>query len=311
MRSLSIVLTGASGFIGSKTSQCLADKFPSCSIIGVGRKKALSRQISNPNFEYISCDLVKDKIRDCLPGKTDILIHLAGDRRTFVRPEEYSAQFRSNVEITTRMADYASTAGIKLILYASTVYVYSGNSEVPFKEAFISLPRDNLGATKMASESLLNARAVAGQFRSLSFRIGTVYGPGSSEEQFIPQSIIKLCSPDPVAKFGAGDVKRDFVYIDDAARAFVAGVERLYDRDFAYDALNVGTNRATSIREVVQILAGDIGINKQIEFGTFNNIGSEADTDHQLDITRIRSILGWKPEVSLREGLHRTIEAFQ
>jgi nucleoside-diphosphate-sugar epimerase len=73
----------------------------------------------------------------------------------------------------------------------------------------------------------------------------------------------------------------------------------------------VGTDRSTSIREVVQIVADSIGTGKQIEFGTFKNVGSKADTDHQLDTKRIRSALGWHPEVSIEDGLHRTIKAFQ
>ena len=148
----------------------------------------------------------------------------------------------------------------------------------------LTIPGETLGATKLASEALLKARTYAGQFKALAFRIGTVYGPGASPEQFIPQAIKKLTSSDHVAKFGPADIRRDFICIDDVADAFVKAVERLYERDFMYEALNLGTNVSTSIKEIVAILAEITGSKKEIIFGTFKNIGSIADTDHQLDM---------------------------
>ncbi len=311
MTSRNIVVTGASGFIGSRVAEALAKTMPASAVHGVGRKAEPEKTVSLPNYRYLQHDMLAGDLTNVLPDKADVVIHLAGDRRTFVQSHEFTPQMHSNVLMTALMADYACFSGAALFLYASTVYVYSGNDSTPFTEDVVAIPRDNLGATKMASESLLKARAVAGQFKALSFRIGTVYGPGASSEQFIPQAIMKLSAPGPHARFGPGDVKRDFVYIDDVSTAFVKGVEVLYEQDFTYDALNVGTNRATSIRDIVEILADTLDTKKEIEFGTFQNVGSKADTDHQLDVSRISSVLGWKPEISVEEGLRRTIPAFQ
>lgn len=309
MTSLKIVVTGASGFIGSKVSLNLASEFPNFSIIGIGRKKMLVDNLDFPNYEYVTCDLMNVEMHKCLPGSVDVLIHLAGDRRTFVKLDDYSPQAVSNIIMTSHVADYAFLAKVKLFIYSSSVYVYSGNSTLPFKEGAFDIPGENLGATKLASESLLKARAIAGQFKALSFRIGTVYGPGASRRQFIPQAIIKLSSPDPAVKFGNGDVKRDFIFIDDVVQAFISGL-KLLEKNFTYNAMNVGTNVPTSIREVVQILADLLGSKKQIKFSKMNKSVNKADTDHQLDISVIHSVLKWQPEVSLREGLHKTIKSF-
>lgn len=309
MKAASILITGASGFIGSYLSQILSESFPSVSIVGTGRKKNTSLVKEYPNFEYIQCDLLdKSSIRKQLPNRVDILIHLAGDRRTFVELGEFSAQTISNTVMTSYIADYAYSAKTNLFLYASSVYIYSGNDVPPFRESAFGLPCENLGATKLASESLLNARAVSGHFKALSFRIGTVYGPGASSEQFISQAIKKLTSSDQVACFGAGHIKRDFIFIDDVVCAFNEGVKS-FGRNFTYDAFNIGTGIGTSIKDVVYLLADLICTNKKIEFSQQSYGRTDADKDHQLDLTRARSVLGWQPKISLREGLSRTIDS--
>jgi len=305
-----ILVTGASGFIGSRVSQALASKFPDASIIGIGRKENAPTLSDLQNCEYISCDLSNTELMNRLPRQVDVVVHLAGDRRTFIKNDEYTRQMVSNTVMTSRIADYASSAGARLFIYSSSVYVYSGNSTIPFKEDDLCIPGENLGATKLASESLLKARAVSGQFKAASFRMGTVYGPRSGATQFIPQAIMKLKSPEPTAKFGAGNVKRDFIFIDDVANAFAAAVSVLLEKDFTYEALNLGAGKAVSISEVVKVLSEEIGTGKKIEFSIPAGTGNKADTDHQLDVTRIHSVLGWQPEYSLADGLRQTIINF-
>lgn len=310
MNQVRILVTGASGFIGSKVAETLSKKFSDAVISGTGRSKSPFSPADPPNYKHIECDLMDSEIQKKLPDEIDVIIHLAGDRRTFVKPDELSKQAFSNILMTSHMADYAASAKVKLFLYSSSVYVYSGNKDIPFREEPLTIPRENLGATKLASEALLKARAFSGQFKAASFRMGTVYGPRSGATQFIPQAIMKLKSPDPAAKFGAGDVKRDFVYVDDVANAFTSAISVLLGKDFNYEALNVGSGKAVSIREVVKVLAEELGTEKKIEFSIPADKGNKADTDHQLDLTRIRSVLGWQPEYSLAEGLRQTIINF-
>lgn len=303
-----ILITGASGFIGSQVSQTLAKKLPGSIIIGVGRSMGLDTESSLRNYEYISCNLIDDNAYKGLPEKIDAVIHLAGDRRTFVDANEYTAQAVSNILMTSKVSDYAVRSKASLFIYASSVNVYSGNAEQPFKENLISIPVDNLGASKLSAESLLKARAISGQFKVLTFRIFTVYGPGARKDQFIPQAILKLLSSDPVAKYGPPDIKRDFVYIEDVVNAIFTGLV-WGEKDFTLETLNVGTGIATSIRQVVHLMADLIGTDKKIEFNAFSHMKNRADSDHLADIERIYSVLGWQPKISLEEGLRQTVNS--
>jgi nucleoside-diphosphate-sugar epimerase len=303
-----ILVTGASGFIGSKVALTLAKELPGSDIIGVGRSNGWDTKNPLRNYKYISCDLLDDKGYKDLPGKVDAVIHMAGDRRTFVDANEYTAQAVSNILMTSKVSDYALRSRASLFIYASSVNVYTGNAEQPFKENLINIPIDNLGASKLAAEALLKARAIAGQFKVLAFRIFTVYGPGARHDQFIPQAILKLLSSDTVAKFGPPDIKRDFVYLDDVVSAILSGLI-WGERDFTLEVFNVGTGIATSIRQVVHLMADLIGTEKKIEFNAFSHMINRADLNHQADLTRIKSVLGWQPTVSLREGLRQTVNS--
>lgn len=261
-----------------------------------------------PNCDYIECDLLDSNALSKLPKRIDVLVHLAGDGRSFIQPEEYTRQILSNIVVTANVADYATTAQAGLVVFASSGYVYSGNTTVPFREDSITLPAENLGSTKLGAESMLKARAIAGQFKALSLRIFTVFGPGSPPEQFIPEAIVKLTSSDMIAKFRSPDVKRDFVFIDDVVQAFIQSL-MLRNTDFTYDVFNIGTGLQTSTKEAVLLVANILGTSKQIEFDSGGRRPNPADTDHQADVMRSRSVLNWQAQVPLDIGLRRTIES--
>ena len=306
-----IVVTGASGFIGSWVLETLARECQGSSIIGVGRRADPPAWADRRNCEYVSADLLNPAIvRARLPAKIDVLIHLAGDARTFLKPEECIGQTEANVLLTAHMADYAAEAGAELFLLASSVYVYSGVATCPFHEDTLDVPAENLGATKIAGEALVKARALAGGFHALACRIFTVYGPRSRSTQFIPEAVRKLQSSDEVARFGAPEVRRDFVYVEDVAAAVMAGLA-FRNTGLPWAALNVGSGKSTSIRELVSLLADLLGVKKRIEFAPAERAKSEANRDHGADVTRIKSMLGWQPTIPLKEGLGRTIESLK
>lgn len=306
MPSRMIVVTGASGFIGSWVISALAAAGRSDCLIGVGRRRALPHEACSPNIEYRALDLLRSNDWTAqLPSRADVVVHLAGDGRTRVPPEEQTAQWEANVSLTTRAADYAQAAGAGLFLCASSVYVYSGVPQLPFVEERLSLPVEPLGATKLAAESLVHARACAGAFRALALRIFTAYGPRAREGQFIPEAIRKLQSAEPIAQFRSPQTLRDFVYVEDVAAAFVAAAT--FQGHTPYEAVNIGSGTPTSIREVVELLAILLDVRKPIEFMTESHAPSTGG-DHWADLRRSAQLLGWRPLISLADGLRRTVE---
>ncbi|MBT3926417.1 MAG: NAD(P)-dependent oxidoreductase [Rhodospirillaceae bacterium] len=304
-----IVVTGVNGFIAGHLVKKVCRTYPDALVIGVGRQAHRQGISELANLEYVSADLCDSGALTRLPEKADTVIHFAGDRRSFVPSGEYSDQIRTNILATSQLADYAIRARASRFLFASSVYVYSGCANIPFREDFTEHPRENLGVSKFGAEAVLNARSCAGHFSSTSFRIFTTYGPGASQDQFLSAAIQKLLSPEPVAAFGNPEMRRDFVYVDDVVDAVMKSLQM--DAGgmgiIGNKALNIGSGKATSIRDVVTMLAEILNVTKPIEFDVDAFPAREGDNCHQADLTKIGDCLGWTPNTSLDEGLQKLV----
>lgn len=305
-----ILVAGASGFIAGHIVKKICCAYPDASVIGVARQSCPRKLLDLANFEYVAMDLLDSAALNRLPNHVDTIMHFAGDRRSFVPDTEFTEQIYSNVLLTSALADYAVRAKASQFLFASSVYIYSGCSKTPFREDCTEYPKENLGASKLGAEAILNARSNAGHFASTSFRIFTTYGPGTGHDQFLPIAIKKLLSPEPVATFGNPDIKRDFVYIDDVVEAVLKKLQAEGSRqvrDAGNQTLNVGSGTATSIREVVALLAEILNVTKPIEFQENIFPAREGDNDHEADLNKVRFCLGWEPKTSLEQGLRELV----
>lgn len=299
-----ILITGASGFIGRHTLRICSKFYPNTEIVGIYR-------FSKPKYEaenvrWIQADLCEPTDLGKLPKTYDIVIHLAGDRRGFVSLKEYHFQLEANVVMTSRLADHAGQAGCKSFIYASSVYAYSGVEKSPFVEDEIAIPVEMLGASKIASESLLKARAKNGQFKCLVLRVFTVYGPGSVPTQFVPIAINKIKQAGKRVKFGSSLVKRDFIYVKDVAEAFAKSVRVAIVQYDSYDVINLGTGIGTPVRKLVSEITDILGSKKDILFNDDLPMQS-GDGDHCADIEKMKKKLNWEPRTNLNDGLKLTI----
>lgn len=306
MEPQAVVVTGASGFIGSWTCERLLRQHPAMRVIGVGRTKGRVAGVQDPRFAFIACDLLRPEQYARLPKRVDAVMHLAGDRRPRVELAELTSQCDANILMTSQVADYAARAGARRLVYASSVYLYAGQSRLPFREDDVRWPASHLGATKLAAEALLAARARLAGMPTTAFRIFTVYGPRASATQFMVEAIEKLAGPSPVARFGAPDAARDLVFVEDVAEALGTGLAA--EQTSFYEAYNVGTGIATTVQQLVNQLARLLKTEKPVEFAPA--VDGVPDV-HQADVRKIRERLGWQVRTSLEEGLRKTIDAFR
>ena len=304
------MVTGGGGFIGGHVRESLLSAYPQMRVVTVGRKDDPYDDRWEGRHTHVRCDLEDRQQVDAISEEeVEVVVHLAGDRRTFLAGPESAAQWASNVGGTVNVAEYAIRKRAKLLVYASSVYVYSGCSSLPFQEEAVALPVEMLGASKLAAESYLKCRAGVNGLKVLVCRIFTVYGPGAGPSQLVPQAIAKLKGEGDVANFGLADVGRDFTYVGDVARAIVLSVAEL-DHLETFDVVNIGSGEMTRIGDFVEQLAAQLRSSKRLSFDLTGKRRA-GDVDHQADIRKAARLLQWAPQYPLQQGLEDTLLSFR
>ena len=301
-----ILLSGANGFIGSSLANLLVKEDPNIEIYCLCREGNRKNLDVTKNLHVIEHDLLEDNEPKGLPKKIDIVFHLAGISKTFLKPREARNQFIQNITLTSNVIEIANKLGANKIIFASSVYVYSGTPNLPFKETSELSPTEALGGSKLASELLLKSHSIASETDIYALRLFTVYGPKSSETQFFPEAIKKIQNENEVAKFGSPDITRDFIYISDVLEAFKKAMV-LNKRGFL--AINIASGAAHTVLQAVSLIQELINPNKVINFEGINKNKKSVDSNHSADISVANEILGWNPQVELKKGIELTLEA--
>jgi UDP-glucose 4-epimerase len=199
----------------------------------------------------------------------------------------------------------AQAAGCQSVVIASSGgAVYGDPGVLPATERLRPAPRSAYGAEKLCEETYLATIANQG-LRTLALRYGNVYGPrqdGTGEAGVVAITATRLIAGRSAVIFGDGLQTRDFVYVEDVADATVAALQSR-----RIGAVNIGTGRETSVRDIVDGLVELTGSTAGIE----TKSGRPGEVRRAaLDASRAQRWLGWRAQTSLMDGLARTAEFF-
>ncbi len=302
---MKILITGAEGFIGlALVNLLVAESSQVDEIICMIRKKESTVLQESSKIKIVSHDLQSSTSPKLSKG-IDIIIHLAAISKTFLSSIDGRNQLLTNILTTSNVLKIAEETKAKKLIFASSVYVYSGIKAESFNEEMSLNPQDPLGISKYTSEMILRAHAKSSNLTVLAMRLFTVYGPGSRQTQFIPEAIKKFKLSDKRAIFGNPDVKRDFIYISDVVRAFKMAIDANTFRGF--NAINIASGNPYSIKETVEIIKNLSSSSKKVFFKKRNENDRSIDLDHCGDIYFAKKHLKWTPMVSFEDGLKDTI----
>jgi dTDP-glucose 4,6-dehydratase len=311
-----ILLTGAAGFLGSHfADRLLAEGHM---VIGMdnfitGNRENIVHLNENPNFSFIFHD-VSNFIQVTSP--IDYVVHFASP----ASPNPASPLGYPNLPIQTLKAGALgthNTLGVarafkSKFLLASTSEIYGDPLEHPQKETYRGNvdpigPRSVYDEAKRFAEALTMAYHRFHNIDTRIVRIFNTYGPRMriDDGRVIPNFLLQAMHGEPLTIYGDGYQTRSFCYVDD----LIEGIYRLMMSDY-HAPVNIGNPAESSIRELANLvneLTGNpSGIIEQAEKRHSND-----PQRRQPDITLARSILGWEPKTSLREGLLLTIPHFK
>jgi nucleoside-diphosphate-sugar epimerase len=212
--------------------------------------------------------------------------------------------------------EHARARGHKpLVLFASTVTAYGLPERLPVDESFPDDPRSVYDLDKIAAERFLAHYARTGVVRGATLRLANVYGPGprsSKPDRGVLNAMVRRAlAGERLNVYGTGEWLRDYVYVDDVARAFVHAARRpdaVNGRSFII-ASGQGVTVAEAVRLVAELVGAHTGRRVEVEHVPPPSHLSPVETRQFVGRTdAFHAATGWSPSVSLREGIKKTIE---
>ena len=318
---MTILLTGAAGFIGYHVAEALLAAGER--VIGVDnlndyydvrlKHARLGRLEGRAEFAFCRADLAdRTTIHDLVRKNNDIdiIVHLAaqaGVRHSLVDPYAY---VQSNVMGHLVVLEAARLLpGLRHLVYASSSSVYGANSALPFSETDrVDTPLSVYAATKRADELLSHAYAHLHGLPQTGLRFFTVYGPWGRPDMAYYAFARAIAAGEPVTVYDDGRLRRDFTYIDD----IVAGVVGCLDRPPAGAApvrvLNIGNHRSEAVSTLIALLEQALG-RRAVLRAAPRPAADVQETFAAVDA--IAALTGFAPATPLAEGIPRFVAWFK
>jgi NAD dependent epimerase/dehydratase len=234
----------------------------------------------------------------------DVVLHLGahvGIPYSYVNPRDF---FEVNALGTLNVAQAALQHGVELVVHTSTSEVYGSARSIPITEAHALEPQSPYAASKVAADKIMDSWHRAYGLPAMILRPFNTFGPRQSARAILP-TIISQALAGPIVRLGSLHPRRDLTYVDDTVAGFVAAAQT---PAAVGRTIQVGTGHDVSIGDLVAIVAELLGTELQVETDPAR-VRSETSEVLRLVSSpqRARELLGWQPEVELRDGVARTI----
>jgi CDP-glucose 4,6-dehydratase len=200
---------------------------------------------------------------------------------------------------------------VERIVVASSDKAYGAHDELPYREDFALQPTAPYEASKAAADLITRSYWHSYGVPVAVTRFANIYGGGDTNfSRLIPEAVsAALNGRRPVLR-SDGSPERDFLYVEDAASAYLAIADALDRDEVRGEAFNAGGGRPYPVREVVELIARLAGTGVEPDIRGAGNPAGEIDRQY-VDPAKIRSLVGWEPKIGLEDGLRATIEWYR
>lgn len=320
---MSILITGAAGFIGYFTSKALLEK--GRKVIGVDnlndyydvslKQSRLNNLKGQAGFSFSQLDIAdRDSIHTLFRANPDIneIIHLAaqpGVRYSLVNPYAYT---RSNIEGHLVLLEAARQLdSLKHFVYASSSSVYGDSIEVPFSTRnSTDAPVSLYAATKKSMEMMSHAYAHLYRMPLTGLRFFTVYGPWGRPDMAYYSFARKILAGEAIPVFNHGKMRRDFTYIDDIVMGLLSCLDKPPSNDGTppHNLYNIGNNKSENLMDFIAELEKALGKKAEINFQSMQ-AGDVKETFANIDA--MKNDFGFKPTTGIDVGIPLFVEWYK
>lgn len=243
--------------------------------------------------------------------KPDAVFHLAAQAIVGTALASPVPTFQANIEGTWNLMEAARRAGVGRVVVASSDKAYGPHEQLPYREDAALAPIYPYDVSKAAADMIARSYWHTYELPVAVTRFANIYGGGDLNfSRLVPETVSAVIDGRRPVIRSDGSPERDFLYVEDVARAYVAIARTLEQGRGAGEAFNAGWGRPNSVREVVELVCEIAGAEVEPEIRGEGNPEGEIDRQF-LDSTKIRELTGWQPQVDLREGLGRTLEWYR
>jgi len=315
--SRSVFVTGAYGLLGSWLVKGLLARGDRVIVLKrtAGRPSALSLEGTEAGCTVVSGDVTDGALmRRVISGHgIDTVFHLAAQPIVQTAHRSPVSTFESNVRGTWILLEECRIHGVERVVVAASVQAYGRHEELPYREEFVLQPQFPYDVSKAATDLIARSYFASYGLPVAVTRFANVYGGGDlNHSRLIPEAVAAaLAGRAPVIRSDGSPV-RDFLYVEDAAAAYLALADALDRPGDAVRgrAFNAGGEQPHSVREIVELVCRLAGTGVELDVRGSGSPTGEIDR-YYVDSTKLRETTGWRPQVDLEEGIRRTIDWYR
>jgi CDP-glucose 4,6-dehydratase len=310
------LVTGGHGFVASNLARGLLERGDAVTVLDLAAPagSGLDLQGIADEVELVAADLRDSELvaATVAAGEFDVVFHLAA--QTLVGPAmtDPTQTFEVNVRGTWSLLEACRRAEIPAVVVASSDKAYGPSEELPYREEMPLRPASPYEASKAAADAIALSYRPAYGLPVAVTRFANIYGGGDANfSRLIPEAIAAVLEGRRPRIRSDGNPERDFLYVADAVSAYLA-VESAVGAGApgAGEAFNAGGETPHPVREVLETVVEVSGAELEPEYLGTGNPSGEIDRQY-VDSAKLRELTGWRPEVSLRDGLVRTLDWYR
>jgi UDP-glucose 4-epimerase len=305
------LVTGGAGFVGSHLVDRLLEgghEVLAYDNFSTGQERFLEQSVGNPRFRLVRGDMLdRGALMSAVAG-IDIVFHFAANADVRFGIDYPERDVQQNSIATFNVLEAMRASGVRRIVFSSTGSVYGEPTVFPTPEdAPFPIQTSLYGAAKLASESLIQAYCEGFGFQAHIFRLVSILGERYSHGHIFDFYKQLREHPGELRVLGDGHQRKSYLHIQDCLDAVLWALEHATAK---VNLFNLGTDDSCQVNDSIAWIAGELGLTPAISY-TGGERGWIGDSPFIfLDCRRIRS-LGWRPQISIREGVSRTLRYLQ
>jgi CDP-glucose 4,6-dehydratase len=270
------------------------------------RLLGLEGRVSVVHGDVRDFDLLQRALADY---EVDTVFHLAAQTLVGAANASPVPTFDANIRGTWTLLEACRVHGAQRVLVAASDKAYGAHDELPYREDFALQPRYPYDVSKACTDLIARSYFHTFGLPVAVTRLANIYGGGDANaSRLVPEAVAAALAGRPPVIRSDGTPERDFLYVEDAATAYLA-LAREIDRA-AGEAFNAGSGRPVAVRELVELICRLTGSDLEPDIRGIGTPEGEISRQY-VDSSKLRALTGWEPRVELEEGLRRTVEWYR